>query len=356
MAFPVFASSPDGGSQDLPRFIAAVALTLFLLYGSNVAIIARGDLFLGLDQPRSEAAERPAQMWAYVPIASPAGGEADVSADQGEAVSESHPTPPALAGNDLYHQVQIVRKRLRVSLSGRDDRGTLAVPLRAVMAWLGGEMQWSGSGPATVLRASDFVSFTPDTRHAERNYKPLTLPSPPYLWDGELLVPLTSLAAAYNLRLSHDPASSVAVLADGDRTLRVIADSAVFHIEIDRSDRWVKVFYAGVLAKQYRACTGEGENTPVGEFHIQNKCVWPGWKAYWGEYIPGGSLRNPLGARFLGTTARGRVTGWAIGIHGTNQPASIGRRISGGCVRLLNKHAIELYEVIPIGTRVTIHE
>jgi lipoprotein-anchoring transpeptidase ErfK/SrfK len=110
------------------------------------------------------------------------------------------------------------------------------------------------------------------------------------------------------------------------------------------------------VAKTYGACIGEGENTPVGEFQIQNKAVAPGWRAYWGEYIPGGSPRNPLGVRWLGTTAHGRATGRVIGIHGTNQPSSIGQRISGGCVRLQNAHAIELYETIPIGTHVSIHE
>jgi lipoprotein-anchoring transpeptidase ErfK/SrfK len=94
----------------------------------------------------------------------------------------------------------------------------------------------------------------------------------------------------------------------------------------------------------------------VGDFHIANKAVWPPWNAYWGEYMPGGSARNPLGARWLGTSARGRATGRVIGIHGTNQPSSIGRRISGGCLRAHNRDAIELYNNIPVGTPLTIHE
>ena len=114
--------------------------------------------------------------------------------------------------------------------------------------------------------------------------------------------------------------------------------------------------YAGERLVRWGCCVGAGGNTPVGTFHIQNKGVWPGWRAYWGEFIPGGSARNPLGARWLGTTARGRATERVIGIHGTNQPSSIGQRISGGCMRLTNAHAIELYDTIPIGTRVVIHE
>lgn len=130
----------------------------------------------------------------------------------------------------------------------------------------------------------------------------------------------------------------------------------LFDLEIDRSDRTLQVRYLGHLIATWSICVGAGNNTPVGTFHIQNKAEWAAWVAYWGEYIPGGSHRNPLGARWLGTTARGRETGRVIGIHGTNQPSSIGQRISGGCIRLTNAHSIELYETIPIGTRVVIHE
>ncbi|MEN6544752.1 MAG: L,D-transpeptidase, partial [Armatimonadia bacterium] len=41
---------------------------------------------------------------------------------------------------------------------------------------------------------------------------------------------------------------------------------------------------------------------------------------------------------------------------GTNQPSSIGKRISGGCMRTYNDNAIELFNNIPVGTPVTIHE
>jgi lipoprotein-anchoring transpeptidase ErfK/SrfK len=72
--------------------------------------------------------------------------------------------------------------------------------------------------------------------------------------------------------------------------------------------------------------------------------------------MPGGSSRNPLGARWLGTSAHGHATGRVIGIHGTNQPSSIGQRISGGCMRTYNSNAIELYNNIPVGTQLYIHE
>ncbi len=41
-------------------------------------------------------------------------------------------------------------------------------------------------------------------------------------------------------------------------------------------------------------------------------------------------------------------------IHGTTDPASIGRAASSGCIRMLNDHVIELFEQVPVGTRVEV--
>ncbi|MEY8840393.1 L,D-transpeptidase, partial [Cribrihabitans sp. XS_ASV171] len=41
-------------------------------------------------------------------------------------------------------------------------------------------------------------------------------------------------------------------------------------------------------------------------------------------------------------------------IHGTTQPETIGQAVSNGCIRMLNEHVIDLYERVPIGTKVTV--
>jgi lipoprotein-anchoring transpeptidase ErfK/SrfK len=41
-------------------------------------------------------------------------------------------------------------------------------------------------------------------------------------------------------------------------------------------------------------------------------------------------------------------------IHGTTQPSSIGRSVSNGCIRMLNTHVKDLYQRVPIGTKVTV--
>lgn len=75
----------------------------------------------------------------------------------------------------------------------------------------------------------------------------------------------------------------------------------------------------------------------------------PGWK-----HIPGGAPDNPLGDRWLGIMVNGD-RGREYGMHGTNQPQSIGTYASNGCVRIGKSHLHELYDLIPEATPVWIH-
>ena len=73
--------------------------------------------------------------------------------------------------------------------------------------------------------------------------------------------------------------------------------------------------------------------------------------AQYANGVPGGP-GNPLGARALYLYRGGRDTYYRI--HGTNQPWSIGRSVSSGCIRMLNEHVADLYERVPIGARVVV--
>ena len=73
--------------------------------------------------------------------------------------------------------------------------------------------------------------------------------------------------------------------------------------------------------------------TPKGTFTIVNKAHNPG---------------GPFGARWLGLSIKG------YGIHGTNDPSSIDKAVSNGCIRTYNDNIIELYNTVPIGTTVRI--
>ncbi len=89
---------------------------------------------------------------------------------------------------------------------------------------------------------------------------------------------------------------------------------------------------------------------------IARKAEWPDWRPpaemierqpYLPRFMAGGP-GNPLGARamYLGNTV--------YRIHGTNQPHTIGHAISSGCFRLVNADVIDLYERVPVGTRVVV--
>jgi lipoprotein-anchoring transpeptidase ErfK/SrfK len=71
----------------------------------------------------------------------------------------------------------------------------------------------------------------------------------------------------------------------------------------------------------------------------------------WVDGQPGGP-DNPLGARALYLFANGADTLYRI--HGTNDPRSVGRAVSSGCIRLLNEDIAELYELVKIGTKVIV--
>jgi lipoprotein-anchoring transpeptidase ErfK/SrfK len=66
------------------------------------------------------------------------------------------------------------------------------------------------------------------------------------------------------------------------------------------------------------------------------------------SWVPGGHPMNPLGVRalYLGSSA--------YRIHGTDAPWTIGQPVSKGCIRMYNKDVVELYNRVPIGTRVVI--
>lgn len=92
-----------------------------------------------------------------------------------------------------------------------------------------------------------------------------------------------------------------------------------------------------------------------GRASVAQKHLRPAWRAppsinggRYGPIIPGGSPKNPMGAAVLGLS-RGNYA-----IHGTNNPASVGRFVSHGCIRMHNSDVLELYARAPIGTEVIV--
>ncbi|KAJ49729.1 lipoprotein-anchoring transpeptidase ErfK/SrfK [Clostridium tetanomorphum] len=108
----------------------------------------------------------------------------------------------------------------------------------------------------------------------------------------------------------------------------------MYSILINRSARRLILYKNGSAFKRYTVAVGKPSTpTPAGNFKIINKAINPG---------------GPFGARWLGLSIRG------YGIHGTNNPSSIGKAVSNGCIRLYNNSVIELFNLVSVGTPVKI--
>jgi lipoprotein-anchoring transpeptidase ErfK/SrfK len=120
-------------------------------------------------------------------------------------------------------------------------------------------------------------------------------------------------------------------------------------------------------ALRYGVGVGKAGLEFTGTATIDVKKKWPTWrptnemierepKTYAkfkdNDYVQPGGPGNPLGARALYLFQNGRDTYFRI--HGTTQPGSIGRSVSNGCIRMINDHVIDLYERVPLGTKVTV--
>lgn len=87
--------------------------------------------------------------------------------------------------------------------------------------------------------------------------------------------------------------------------------------------------------------------TPVGEYFVTDSVTLSNPNSPWGPHALGISARSDTVTEFNGGDG-------IIGIHGTNNPSSIGGNISLGCVRLPNNMITALHEMVPIGTRVEV--
>jgi lipoprotein-anchoring transpeptidase ErfK/SrfK len=127
-------------------------------------------------------------------------------------------------------------------------------------------------------------------------------------------------------------------------------------IVIDTANTYLYYVLGGGRAIRYGIGVGREGFTWTGVRSIERKVEWPDWippaemiarQPYLPRFMAGGP-GNPLGARAM------YLGGTLYRIHGTNQPSSIGQKVSSGCIRLLNEDAIDLYNRVDIGTKVVV--
>jgi len=122
------------------------------------------------------------------------------------------------------------------------------------------------------------------------------------------------------------------------------------------SQRFLYVVQGNNRALRYGIGVGREGFQWAGLLKISRKAEWPDWtpppemiarQPYLPRFMAVGP-GNPMGARalYLGSTI--------YRLHGTNQPQTIGHAVSSGCFRLVNDDIIDLYERVPVGTKVVV--
>lgn len=119
-------------------------------------------------------------------------------------------------------------------------------------------------------------------------------------------------------------------------------------IRVNVAARRLHLVRDGELLRVYPVAVGEPETpTPRGRFRILEKTEDPTWAPRGRKPVPPGPA-NPLGHRWM------RISEDGYGIHATNDPGSIGRARSHGCIRMSRADAEDLFEQVRVGTEVEI--
>lgn len=127
-------------------------------------------------------------------------------------------------------------------------------------------------------------------------------------------------------------------------------------IVVDTAHTYLYLVLGGGKAMRYGVRVGRDGFTWTGTERISRMKEWPDWfppsemierQPYLPRFMAGGN-GNPLGARamYLGKTL--------YRIHGTNQPSTIGKYVSSGCVGMLNEDVEDLFSRVQVGTRVVV--
>jgi hypothetical protein len=185
-----------------------------------------------------------------------------------------------------------------------------------------------------------------------------------HLRNGRLVFGEGEAGAALDVKRAEDLLAEA--LADGSSSVRLsvhdvepkvtpatLGPTIVVHLDTNTLD-----LYDGFrVTKTWDVATAKpGWITPAGEWTIYRKAVNPTWYNpaldSWGAGLPAvvpGGPGNPMGTRALYITAPGLIR-----IHGNGQTDTVGRYVSHGCIRMINEQIEELYELVPVGTKVII--
>src|SRR4051812_33561123 len=201
----------------------------------------------------------------------------------------------------------------------------------------------------SALRATSFLTVA----SAVLWLGPAAAASPPTTYPSN--------SAALFASVMQDPADDIGgsahLSADLQRQVVPYATAvAAGTIIIDTSETYLYYVLGNGQAIRYGIGVGRDGFTWSGTQTVTRMAEWPDWtppqemierQPYLPRWMAGGK-GNPLGARaiYLGSTV--------YRIHGTNAPATIGTRVSSGCIRLTNEDVTDLYSRVTVGTRIIV--
>ena len=142
----------------------------------------------------------------------------------------------------------------------------------------------------------------------------------------------------------------------GVRSSAYTTSQAPGTIVIDTPNTYLYYVLGGGRAIRYGIGVGREGFTWNGVQTVARKAEWPDWhppaemiarQPYLPRFMAGGP-GNPLGARAM------YLGGTVYRIHGTNDPSTIGKRVSSGCIRLTNEDVTDLYSRVTVGTKVVV--
>ena len=157
-----------------------------------------------------------------------------------------------------------------------------------------------------------------------------------------------------NLRLAAVPVAMVAVIfattaSAQQQTVQPAVDEQTSapqrEIIVSLEDRKLALVENGEVKKIYTVSVGKPSTpSPEGTFTIQRRVANPTYHHDGKTVLPGPN--NPVGTRWMGLNKPG------YGIHGTNEPRSIGKAASHGCIRMARTDLEDLYTMVAVGDTV----
>ncbi|MFB2533343.1 L,D-transpeptidase [Paracoccus sp. p4-l81] len=164
----------------------------------------------------------------------------------------------------------------------------------------------------------------------------------------------------------HIPAVRPEYLRDRNKRQRVAYNGpdAPGTLVVDPYARFLYHVLENGEAMRFGVSVGDAGRGFSGDATIRRKAAWPYWAptqnmirtmpetyASLAGGLPGG-LNNPLGARALYLYRGGKDTMYRI--HGTMDPASIGKATTAGCIRVFNQDILDIYDEVPMGSQVRV--